>query len=178
MAAQPDTIVKNPINADAPTETTSAAETNDTGRDVDEMLAKATDTLENVAEDLGGLEANHVSDAESESLADLRNTLRDVEKAAENARKDAAEEELSNRVEPGEKIAGLSFIETEKWSVPDRTRKAVVEMVRDAGRMPETVMEVDAGALEEVAKETEGVSTEPLDVLLVHVLPIIERPVT
>lgn len=147
-------------DADAPTETTSAAETNDTGRDVDEMLAKATDTLENVAEDLGGLEANHVSDAESESLADLRNTLRDVEKAAENARKDAAEEELSNRVEPGEKIAGLSFIETEKWSVPDE--EAVVEMVRDAGRMPETVMEVDAGALEEVAKETEGVSTEPL----------------
>jgi len=95
-----------------------------------------------------------------ESLADLRNTLRDVEKAAENARKDAAEEELSNRVEPGEKIAGLSFIETEKWSVPDE--EAVVEMVRDAGRMPETVMEVDAGALEEVAKETEGVSTEPL----------------
>jgi len=147
-------------DADAPTETTSAAETNDTGRDVDEMLAKATDTLENVAEDLGGLEANDVSDAESESLADLRNTLRDVEKAAENARKDAVEEELSNRVEPGEKIAGLSFIETEKWSVPDE--EAVVEMMRDAGRMPETVMEVDAGALEEVAKETEGVSTEPL----------------
>jgi len=44
-----------------------------------------------------------VSDAESESLADLRNTLRDVEKAAENARKDAVEEELSNRVESGSK---------------------------------------------------------------------------
>jgi len=143
-------------DADAPTTTTE----NDSESDVNELIATATDTLDNIANDLDTLDADDVSDADSESLAELRNTLRDVEDSAEDSRKNAVEDELSNRVEPGEKIAGLSFIETERWSVPDED--AVVEMMRDAGRMPETVMGVDAGAVEEVATEVGGVTTEPL----------------
>jgi len=143
-------------DADAPTTTTE----NDSESDVNELIATATNTLDNIANDLDTLDADDVSDADSESLAELRNTLRDVEDSAEDSRKNAVEDELSNRVEPGEKIAGLSFIETERWSVPDED--AVVEMMRDAGRMPETVMGVDAGAVEEVATEVEGVTTEPL----------------
>lgn len=118
-------------------------------------LADAADDLAAMAEVLGDVDAEDVADASDEELAALRDALKSVEDAAEEARKDGVEEELDDRCAPGESIAGLTRVESHNKYVKDG--EAAVDALVAAGVDARRVMEPNATDLAEVAEE-EGVA--------------------
>lgn len=117
-------------------------------------LTEAADDLSAVAEVLDDVDAEDVADASDEELAALRDALKSVEDAAEDARKDGVEEEMDDRCAPGESIAGLTRVQSHKKYVKDG--EAAVDALVAAGVDARRVMSPDATALAEVAEE-EGV---------------------
>lgn len=75
------------------------------------------------------------------ALAKMRNALIDLEKVAEEARKQVIEPALDDEIDVGDRVAGLQRVKSEQPSVTDTA--AALEMLENAGEDPEDVVRIN-----------------------------------
>ena len=131
------------------TQTDDAPTTNDDA-------AQAAERLEAVADDLEALAGDDVADADTESLARLRQAVKAVEDSAEDARKDTVESELETRVDVGDSVdvgdgSTLSRVEGHRKYVPNEDGALLA--LEAAGVDARDVMKVKANKVAKAAEE-------------------------
>jgi len=112
--------------------------------DVDELYSAAKDAFK-------ALDLAHTVDAEDiddDLLAEVVNLCKQIENAAEEARKDVFEPELSERVEEGEQVGPVRKLSGKNTYVTDN--EAAFDAVLNAGHDPRDVASVKASKLKDV----------------------------
>jgi len=114
-----------------------------------------------LANDLNDAEAVEADDLETEELAELVAAIKELENAAEDARKEHLEPILADRVPVGSRVRGLKRMEGSNRYVKDN--EGAFDAVLEAGEDPREVAKVKVSALEDVlgqqASEFFGEST-------------------
>lgn len=78
---------------------------------------------------LDELDESDVRELSDEKLVSLRTTLKELEDETEEARKSVADEEVSERIAPGESLLGLSHIQSHNKYVKEDIQKVVMRAV-------------------------------------------------
>jgi len=94
------------------------------------------------------------------SLAKIRNLLMNLEKAAEEARKEVVEPALDEEMEVGDNVAGIQRLEGKQPTVTDNV--AALEMLKKAGADPEEVVRVYPSRLVDAV---DGTGIDPSEII-------------
>jgi len=121
-------------DADAPTLTDA---------DLSEILSEAESRLESLSQ-------ADCEEMSGEEIATLRTVVKGVEDTAEDARKDAVEEEMDARVDAGESLAGVTRVESHNKYVAGDEQSIIMSAV-SRGINPARFTEVNATDLAELS---------------------------
>lgn len=111
------------------------------------QLKSARLLLEKVSED-------DMADMSDRELVDVRTELKELEDVAEDARKNIAEDELEDRVSPGERLHGLHHIESHNKYVAEDTG-TVIGRLANAGIDYTEYVALNASALADAGIDVE-----------------------
>lgn len=113
-------------------------------------LEDAADELWNAKLAAQDLTLVDFDDIPTEQLAKLEDILKELENAAEDARKNGVEEELDERVDVGDSVNGVTRVEGHSKYVTDED--AALNQLREAGVDPTEAMDVKANRLLEAGE--------------------------
>ncbi|WP_152520763.1 hypothetical protein [Halorhabdus tiamatea] len=130
-------------------------ETERTEAEISEIAGK----LRPLVAELQDLSLADLEEVKTETLADLEDALKCLDDAAEEARKEAVEAELDDRVSIGGSVGNISRREGHSKFVYDDA--AAIERLEEAGVDPTEAMTVKASALVEVAEQA-GIDSDEL----------------
>lgn len=130
-----------------------SANDSDTATDAPTLTdADLTDLLAEAEARLDSLSAGDCENLSDEQIASLRSAVKGVEDTAEDARKDAVEEEMDTRVDAGESLAGVTRVESHnKYVTGDET--SVIMSAVSRGIDPSLFTEVNASDLAAVSED-------------------------
>jgi hypothetical protein len=125
-------------------------------------VADALESLADAREALESVDDADLSDLPDTMLVQLRGQLKELEDATEETRKKQAEQELRTRVEPGEKLLGLSRVESHNKYVIDDAASVVGRAVAEGVDYGEFVS-INASKLADVAPDLAEIGESEYD---------------
>lgn len=111
-----------------------------------------TDRVAAVREHLDAVDESEISEMDDLDLVELRTEVKQLENTVEEVRKETVDEEVKTRVEPGEKLYGLSHIESHGKYVEEDAATVVARAV-SAGVDYGEFVDISASKLADVAPD-------------------------
>lgn len=132
--------------------TPDESEANTDSEDVRLIFDSLTDHVASVRENLDALDTEEVAEMDDIDLVELRTEVKQLENTVEEVRKETVDEELKGRIEPGEKLYGLSHIESHGKYVEEDASTVIARAVGKGVNYGEFV-DIKASKLQEIAPE-------------------------
>ncbi|QCS44748.1 hypothetical protein [Natrinema versiforme] len=104
------------------------------------MVRPDPGTLQDAARHAEAVADHGIDTSNAKALAKMRNALINLEKVAEEARKQVIEPALDDEMDVGDSVAGIQRWEAERPTVTDNA--AALEMLEDAGGDPAEVVRI------------------------------------
>jgi len=112
------------------------------------MADMAVEEIETATEIVSSLTEADMASMSDEDLVAVRTALKDLEDESEEARSDRADEELSDRVEPGDRLHGLKRVVNHNKYVAEDAGSVIMRAVSNGVDYTDFV-DLDASALAE-----------------------------
>ena len=124
------------------------------------MVRPDLKTLQDAARYAETVADSGIDTSNAKALAKMRNALINLEKVAEEARKQVIEPALDDEMDVGDNVAGVQRVEAERPTVTDNS--AALEMLEDADADPAELVRIYP---KQFVDAVEGTGTDPSEVI-------------